>query len=228
MNTTEEFFLARVQAGHIRVWKNGRVFNVKTRRFIGALGSGGYPKVTLSVSRSEIHHIQTHRLVWLCFSGPIPEGYQINHKDGDKLNPALKNLELATPSENMVHAVRKELLKPAVGSNNGFSRLTEKDVALARKTCKTTTDVSTLAKQLGVHYMTLAYAVTGKTWNVVRVSPIVLVPSRGGRKPAFPKTTASLLRLKAKGVSKDKAIAALIAKGSKMSRAQMARVYANS
>lgn len=42
-----------------------------------------------------------HRLVWECFKGPIPGGYQVNHKDNNKINNRLSNLELLTPSENI-------------------------------------------------------------------------------------------------------------------------------
>lgn len=48
--------------------------------------------------------IRTHRAVWEAFHGPVPSGMQLNHKDGDKLNNSLSNLELVTPKENMAHA----------------------------------------------------------------------------------------------------------------------------
>lgn len=44
---------------------------------------------------------QVHRLVWMAFNGPIPEGMQINHNDEEKTNNALANLSLMTPSENV-------------------------------------------------------------------------------------------------------------------------------
>ena len=45
--------------------------------------------------------LKVHRLVWLAFNGPIPEGLEINHKHEVKTNNALLNLELATHSQNM-------------------------------------------------------------------------------------------------------------------------------
>lgn len=42
-----------------------------------------------------------HRLVWLAFKGPIPEGMEINHLDECKTNNNLENLSLVTRTENM-------------------------------------------------------------------------------------------------------------------------------
>ena len=46
-----------------------------------------------------------HRLVAVSFLGlpPSPDHSQINHKDGNKSNNAVKNLEYVTPAENIAH-----------------------------------------------------------------------------------------------------------------------------
>ncbi len=41
-----------------------------------------------------------HRWVWYCSFGVIPEGFHIHHKDGDKLNNRISNLECLSPSEH--------------------------------------------------------------------------------------------------------------------------------
>ena len=50
-------------------------------------------------------NVFVHRLVAAAFLGkpPSPEHTQINHKDGDKGNNAVQNLESATPAENIRH-----------------------------------------------------------------------------------------------------------------------------
>ena len=55
----------------------------------------GYYRVALSGK-----FYLVHRLVWEAFNGPIPEGYEVNHIDEDKLNNRLENLNLMTPKEN--------------------------------------------------------------------------------------------------------------------------------
>lgn len=38
--------------------------------------------------------VRLHRRVWEHFNGPIPEGFHVHHKDGDRTNNKLSNLEL--------------------------------------------------------------------------------------------------------------------------------------
>lgn len=44
--------------------------------------------------------IRMHRYVWVCENGDIPEGYHIHHKDGDKSNNDISNLELLTTKQH--------------------------------------------------------------------------------------------------------------------------------
>jgi hypothetical protein len=44
-----------------------------------------------------------HRLVWEAFNGEIPTRLEVNHKDLDKTNNRLDNLELMTHQENLIH-----------------------------------------------------------------------------------------------------------------------------
>lgn len=72
----------------------------------------GYALVHLQVDGQR--QVKTvHELVMLAFVGPRPEGLQINHKDGDKRNNHLPNLEYVTCAENHRHAVRMGLLPQA-------------------------------------------------------------------------------------------------------------------
>ena len=58
-----------------------------------------------------------HRLVWLHFHGPIPEGLEINHRNGDKQDNRPDNLQLVTTAENAAHAYETGLRDNA-GENN--------------------------------------------------------------------------------------------------------------
>lgn len=47
--------------------------------------------------------IAMHRFVWIHHNGTIPDGYHIHHKDGNKANNAIENLELLSASDHSRH-----------------------------------------------------------------------------------------------------------------------------
>jgi hypothetical protein len=69
----------------------------------------------------------------LAFYGYREDGLTVNHKDGNKQNNSISNLEYCTRSENCLHAVRTGLWEIKHGSKNGNSKLTESDVIAIRK-----------------------------------------------------------------------------------------------
>lgn len=50
-----------------------------------------------------------HRLVALCFLEQIPGADQVNHKDANKQNNNVENLEWVTAKENTLHAIKHGL-----------------------------------------------------------------------------------------------------------------------
>jgi len=71
---------------------------------------------------------QLHRLVALAFI-PNPLGLEtVNHKDGDKSNNAVTNLEWMTRLDNVRHAWRTGLAKPRYGLDNPSNVYTEEQI----------------------------------------------------------------------------------------------------
>lgn len=66
----------------------------------------GYQFVQLHNADKKYKYHYVHRLVWESFNGPIPEGLQINHKDENKSNNSLRNLEVMTPKQNANYGTR--------------------------------------------------------------------------------------------------------------------------
>lgn len=60
----------------------------------------GYFNVPL-YKDGRMKNVYVHRAIWEAFNGPIPEGYEINHKDENRQNNNLENLELLTHLENL-------------------------------------------------------------------------------------------------------------------------------
>lgn len=86
----------------------------------------GYHLTTLIKKRTR-QHLRIHRLVAEAFI-PNPEDKpQVNHKDGNKDNNSVENLEWCTPSENVKHSYDKKLHKyhiriRAFGTENPAAR----------------------------------------------------------------------------------------------------------
>lgn len=85
----------------------------------------GYAEVVLS-GKTRLNQ-GVHRLVALAFI-PNPDNKpQVNHKDGNKLNNSVSNLEWATRQEQMDHAISLGLVN-SVGESNPNSKLTPAQV----------------------------------------------------------------------------------------------------
>ena len=74
--------------------KNGTIFSYKRNCFIGNMHPRGYILSTITDDNGVQHSIKFHRFIWECVNGKIPEGFDIHHKHGDKLNNSIFNLEL--------------------------------------------------------------------------------------------------------------------------------------
>ena len=94
----------------------GRIRNVYEIKPVVHRGTG-YCRVSLSVNNKRTTY-DVHRLVAKNFI-PNPENKpQVNHKDGDKTNNCVNNLEWNTRIENMYHAYKLGLVKPRGKSKN--------------------------------------------------------------------------------------------------------------
>lgn len=107
----------------------GAVYSSKTNKVLNwSLDKDGYAKVRLVSIDNRRHRYSVHRLVLAHFA-PVAnmDELQVNHKDGNKLNNALSNLEWVTASENNRHKYQIGLASQS-GENNNATHLTEKDV----------------------------------------------------------------------------------------------------
>lgn len=91
------------------VSRDGRIFNAITGRELKQQNNGnGYLKVTLTINGKQIQKL-SHRIVAETYL--INKSIQVNHKDGNKSNNNVDNLEWVTNSENQIHAHKNGLKK---------------------------------------------------------------------------------------------------------------------
>lgn len=89
----------------------GRVRNPRGRISSGVTESNGY--VRIHIGAKDKYYL--HRLVVQVFLENPENKTVVNHKDGNKSNSKLDNLEWVTPSENNHHAVKEGLVKHLKG-----------------------------------------------------------------------------------------------------------------
>lgn len=109
--------------------------------------------------------MRAHQLVALAFIGPRPEGQEVRHLDGNKLNNHFSNLCWGTHRENMGDAALQGSLK---GEKSGAAKLTDDLVrqikiwGIEGKTRKQIADI------VGIHNSGISRILTGKIWKHVK------------------------------------------------------------
>ena len=74
----------------------------------------------------EVTQLRLHRVIWEAFNGPIPGRLEVNHKNLNRSDNRLENLELLTHRENVQHAfdiyVREQAGQPKRGPGSPRGR----------------------------------------------------------------------------------------------------------
>lgn len=140
---------------------SGNVYNRHGDVMKGAVDHCGYRHIIVNRKNKNVHRIIAETFI------PNPDNLKcVNHKDGNKQNNNVSNLEWCTRSENMKHAYRMGL-KNSCGAKNGRSKLTEDDVVFIRRHHKAYDKkfgTGALAKKFGVARQTISAVVSGQNW----------------------------------------------------------------
>jgi hypothetical protein len=83
----------------------------------------GYYKIRLSVN-SKVFDFMVHNLVFSLFAteATIPQGYVIDHIDGNKLNNEINNLRCISQKENVLAALYESKTNPAAKAVEQYSK----------------------------------------------------------------------------------------------------------
>lgn len=134
--------------------------------------SRGYPRVTLSAQGHPAWRT-VHSLVAAAFlplpPGPIGSGideYTVNHKDGDKTNNRVINLEYVTGANNVLHA-REAGLLDVRGSKNGRAKVTPELVREIRGLYAQGARQVDLAEMFGIDQTNISRIVRRASWAEV-------------------------------------------------------------
>ncbi len=177
----DNLLLEIAQSGAISVTDKGVVTNNITGKEIGFV-TGGYKRINMFGATFAVN-----RLVYLVYIGEIPDDYEVNHIDGDKLNNAKENLEAVTPGLNKIHARVTGLLNDDSyshlklidnsGANNGMAKLSAENVNFYREAFdKSILSIKEISIKTGMRrksvtdmlnaktYKNVEYRITRSTW----------------------------------------------------------------
>jgi HNH endonuclease/NUMOD4 motif len=141
--------------GEVMSWVSERL--LKPNR-----NSYGYWRVSLSNADGK-KSPNIHVLVMLAFIGVRTKGMHINHKNADKSDNRLSNLEYCTAAENKQHASRMGLC--ASGERNGGAKLTRQQVDEIRGKLKSDYgNKIALAREYGVSRYAIYRIDAGTHW----------------------------------------------------------------
>lgn len=127
----------------------------------------GYLRAVLCVDGMS-HHLYIHRLVAEAFVLNPDNKPEVNHKDGNKHNNVVSNLEWVTKSENGLHSYRELGRKPsrnALGKPSPRRKFTVNQVREIRKDRRFNKDI---AKDYGVSDSTIAAIKRRKNYRDVK------------------------------------------------------------
>lgn len=143
--------------------KTGGIKLMNGRFIKSSVKKNGYMNIILSKEGVTKNH-HPHRLVAQSFI-PNPENKpHVNHKDGNKTNNYVENLEWVTRSENMIHASKTGLAKS--GENHYKSKLTIDQI---REILFSTEKPIVLCRKLNIGYRHFREIKTERKWkNIVK------------------------------------------------------------
>ena len=109
------------------ITEDGQIWSKRSNRFLKQRLVKGYLITNTTVLGKSVA-LTAHRLVAKAYI-PNPDNKpQVNHKDGNKQNNHVSNLEWCTAKENTQHAHDTGLAKVVSGTGSPRSKLSEEDV----------------------------------------------------------------------------------------------------
>lgn len=156
---------------HYKVDTNGNVYSYKQskrgKKLKVFINCGRYSAVNIHFQGKQ-KLCSVHRLIALTFI-PNPENKPyVNHKDGNKNNNKVSNLEWCTHQENVDHAVKTGLyINAKRGSDNYFAKIGEKEVLGIRAMKEEGYSNSAVAKAFGISAPHVSEIKNRKVWKHV-------------------------------------------------------------
>lgn len=126
----------------------------------------GYVRFNLDDGTGKKKGMYAHRLVALAYIPNPDRKPYVNHKDHNKANNSIDNLEWCTHAENIQYDWSSGRRKPANhGETNGNSKVTLSQVLRMRDMWRNGAQQIELSELFGISQPTVSQIVLGKTWR---------------------------------------------------------------
>lgn len=141
------------------ITEDGKVYNKKWKRYVKPqLNGRGYYRVYIAGKMRFVHRLVAEKYI------PNPENKpQVNHKDGNKLNNNVNNLEWVTSKENSIHALKNGLMR--IEERHPFAKLKREEVIYIKSHPEKTR--KELAQMFNISENTIRDIRKGKTWKTI-------------------------------------------------------------
>lgn len=116
---------------------DGSVYSVRKKRMLIPRENNvtyKYLYIALTGHNGQSLRTSIHRVIAFHFIGPCPEGCEVNHKDLDRSNNDISNLEYITHQQNILHA--RQLRPWASGRIKGYKAREESKRKMAERKYK--------------------------------------------------------------------------------------------
>ncbi len=127
------------------------------------IDSQGYKAANIKYRDGKWRTTRLHVLLAHAFLEPDATRTSVNHKDANRLNNDISNLEWTTPLENTRHAV--SLGRNIYGSRHGCSKLKESDIPTIRKMLMAKASKSHIGRLYKVSATTIDHISKGILWK---------------------------------------------------------------
>lgn len=143
------------------ITKEGNIINKKRGNVLKPqLNGKGYLRVSIGKQLKFVHRLVAEKYI------PNPNNLpQVNHKDGNKLNNCVDNLEWVSNKDNRKHALENRL--HLCGEKCPWSKLNENDVIYILNNYPKMT-IKDLALKFNVNRNTISHIVHNRTWKQLK------------------------------------------------------------
>lgn len=151
-----------------RIYPDGRIYSEFINRFITpTFDSKKYLQVTLVNDLGERKTIKLHRLIASAFLPNLDEKREINHKDFDKTNNSVENLEWCDRSYNVQYNFDHRDYTEQIEKVSPLSR---EQVMVIPELIDKGFSIKLIAKLFHVGHITIRNIIAKRTWKTLHLS----------------------------------------------------------